>query len=531
VWVTDGTVSGTFRLVTIPGADCGTGCAPRSRPSGFVELGGRVHFVAAATAGFQLWSTDGTPAGTGKVADLPGPTTLQPVSFQDPFRDYLVRSGSALYFPANSSAAGAFVGDELWRSDGTAAGTGLVADLNPGPGSSDPYALTDVAGTLFFTAYTPAFGREIWKSNGSAASTTLVADLRPGPGQPYYFDGPLQLTAVGNTLYFVGYCPPGPPCKSDGTAVGTTGYLVGKGATWLARLDDSTLVFADQENNGELWRTGGSSATSAFIDINPGFTPSYPYGVTVADGVAYFATQVGANAGVWRSDTTEAGTSRLGAAISYVDGLRFVASGDFVFFAGQSAGTLEEGLFAVPRTPGGFDCAAGEDVSPRDGIPDVAADCMTAGALDVGGHLIVSGLGGPPGDERISVSGRVRVPTVPAFDPSARGLRLVIGTGDGLLADLTVPAAGWTGSGALGRWRYRIDPFRVDLRERPPGSGDLRIRLRGRGAIAGLAPPFLFPLRLGMLEDAPAVRTDCGNVAFTSNDCRVSAAGSRVRCR
>src|SRR5439155_5431040 len=72
-------------------------------------------------------------------------------------------------------------GRELWKSDGTAAGTVLVKDINPGPGDSSPDGLTNVNGTLFFAAFDPTTGRELWKSDGTAAGTVLVGDINPGP--------------------------------------------------------------------------------------------------------------------------------------------------------------------------------------------------------------------------------------------------------------------------------------------------------------------------------------------------------------
>ncbi|WP_239470202.1 ELWxxDGT repeat protein [Archangium violaceum] len=43
-------------------------------------------------------------------------------------------------------------GAELWRSDGTEAGTSLVKDLAPGLASSEPRFLTLAQGTVFFAA-------------------------------------------------------------------------------------------------------------------------------------------------------------------------------------------------------------------------------------------------------------------------------------------------------------------------------------------------------------------------------------------
>src|SRR5262245_26632365 len=56
-------------------------------------------------------------------------------------------SGGRLFF-----TAGGFEGEELWTSDGTAAGTVLVKDINLFGGSAQPDLLTDVNGTLFFVA-------------------------------------------------------------------------------------------------------------------------------------------------------------------------------------------------------------------------------------------------------------------------------------------------------------------------------------------------------------------------------------------
>src|SRR5204863_6482475 len=74
-------------------------------------------------------------------------------------------------------------GRELWKSDGTEAGTVLVKDIVPGPGSgagSGPGFLTAVNGTLFFTVYHYS-GDVLWKSDGTEAGTVLVKDVTQGP--------------------------------------------------------------------------------------------------------------------------------------------------------------------------------------------------------------------------------------------------------------------------------------------------------------------------------------------------------------
>ena len=59
-----------------------------------------------------------------------------------------VNVNGTLFFDANDGTHG----DELWKSDGTAAGTVMVKDINPGAGSSSVGQMVNVGGTLFFAA-------------------------------------------------------------------------------------------------------------------------------------------------------------------------------------------------------------------------------------------------------------------------------------------------------------------------------------------------------------------------------------------
>jgi ELWxxDGT repeat protein len=56
----------------------------------------------------------------------------------------------------------------------------LVKDIRPGLSTSYPSYLTALGNTLFFTADNGVNGLELWKSNGTAAGTVLVKDIRPG---------------------------------------------------------------------------------------------------------------------------------------------------------------------------------------------------------------------------------------------------------------------------------------------------------------------------------------------------------------
>jgi ELWxxDGT repeat protein len=97
----------------------------------------------------------------------------------------LTNVGGTLFFTAYGASA---TGAELWKSDGTASGTVLVKDINPGAGDSSSYYLTNVNGTLFFQANNGTDGTELWKSDGTAAGTVMVKDINPGNGSsdPHY---------------------------------------------------------------------------------------------------------------------------------------------------------------------------------------------------------------------------------------------------------------------------------------------------------------------------------------------------------
>ena len=83
-------------------------------------------------------------------------------------------------------------GSELWKTDGTTEGTGIVKDIVPGPGSSYINNICVVGNKMFFAAMTGAYGNELWVSDGteqnqqdipfnSFAHPAFLSDSRPVP--------------------------------------------------------------------------------------------------------------------------------------------------------------------------------------------------------------------------------------------------------------------------------------------------------------------------------------------------------------
>ena len=121
--------------------------------------------------------------------------------------------GSAIYFEATDGTNGR----ELWKSDGTAAGTVMVKDINTG-GDSGPGDLTTLGSTLYFEANDGTSGYELWKSDGTTAGTVMVKDIRPSSGANVEY-----FKTFENLLYFMANDGVNGTemYLSDGTAAGT----------------------------------------------------------------------------------------------------------------------------------------------------------------------------------------------------------------------------------------------------------------------------------------------------------------------
>ncbi|HEX4961410.1 MAG TPA: ELWxxDGT repeat protein [Thermoanaerobaculia bacterium] len=194
IWETDGTATGTAPM--IPDL-----AAPRPvNPVNLTLFQGALYFFTngdGSGVSVGLWRSDGTAAGTRLVT-----AAIQPPFF-DPgftpknffyFSPLLTPVGDTLFFRANDGVHGT----ELWKTDGTAAGTVLVRDIAPGTATARLPELTAANGKLYFTATDTERGLELWESDGTEAGTILVDDVQPGHGS----SAPSHLTAADGQLFF-----------------------------------------------------------------------------------------------------------------------------------------------------------------------------------------------------------------------------------------------------------------------------------------------------------------------------------------
>lgn len=337
-----------------------------------VAVGGQLVFTAGASGlGLEPWITDGTPGGTQPLGEVaPGPDSGFPFG-------YAPTAGGVLF-----AAQGAGLPREPWFAD-LSGGVSQVAELyvDPQDLGSNPRAFTTVGDRTFFIADTQAAGSELFVTDGTTAGTQLVADIRPGPGSP----GIQQLTALDDRVVFFASDGTGSePWISDGTPAGTFELLDinpittgGTSSQPFAVLDGFAYFSADDKVAGpELWRTDGTSAgTELFVELSAGSDGGNPVAFAVIGDRMYF----GAQGEPWITDGTPSGTHALG---DVSPGPRSPSSPtDFTAFG-------ELVVFAATRPD------VGRELFVTDGTPDSAtllADLVPGTAWGVGSAPIVLG--------------------------------------------------------------------------------------------------------------------------------------------
>lgn len=278
LWSSDGTTAGTAAIFAFNVRPL-FGVAPQL----YTEYQGAAYLVAEHNGAVELWRTDGTSAGTVAITNFGQLGTVSNVRV----------SGGMLLFVATDPA----LGTELFVSNGTSAGTRVLADLQPGAGSSYPDELTPVDGGVFFTAQV-AFTPQLWFTDTTQAGTHFVAALTSG-------QLPLGLSPFGSRVLFVGIDGAGrEPWISDGTPAGTRRIanlrpgspdslaVARKQPSFTVVGSGRVALFAanDGDHGNETWRTDGTAAGSWRVtEIGPGPVSSNPRSWTRLGGKILFA--------------------------------------------------------------------------------------------------------------------------------------------------------------------------------------------------------------------------------------------------
>jgi ELWxxDGT repeat protein len=272
-----------------------------SFPRSFLSLDNGIALFGANLAELdaELWRSDGTPGGTYQLSDTCATWYCKQAITG------IALAGDRLFYlaatrPGEQNAA------ELWVTGGSASNT---FDLG-GPFYLDPYNApiwVKSRGLLFFLANDIAHGMQLWRSDGTRAGTYRLTDLRPDQGRP------AGLTELRGKLYFASPGPKGWALwASDGTPRGTK--LLKEGSFYALRSIGSALIFFGPGPQGwNLWRSDGTTkGTVRFATISPIPQDLELIEVVALAGRYYFTTHSETQGEeLWASDGTQAGTRRL----------------------------------------------------------------------------------------------------------------------------------------------------------------------------------------------------------------------------
>lgn len=246
IWQTDGTANGTIEYLSLEVFE------NDSNISDLAYFNGRFYFnmnatndnisIAFRNKGNEIWSTDGTSAGTTLLKNIHPSANANPNNF------YVFNN--KLYFTASNISGN----EELWQTDGTENNTIQLKDIFVGSQGSFPSSFTTYNNRLYFSAKSAEFGRELWSTNGESDDTRLEKDINPNSND----SNPSNLIIYKNKLFF------------------------------------SAIISADANNDvetgKELWTYDATTQEATlFKDIYEGSLGSFPGNFIIIDEKLYFS--------------------------------------------------------------------------------------------------------------------------------------------------------------------------------------------------------------------------------------------------
>jgi hypothetical protein len=174
----------------------------------------------------------------------------------------------------------------------------------------------------------------------------------------------------------------------------------------------------------------------------------------------------------------------------------------------------------------------------RDGDADGACDPCPAGTTIANAKLALGKLDTPAGDDTLSFKGELTVPTAPAIDPVATGVRLLLEDDAGTVVDAVIPGGafdddsdtGWKAKNGTFKYKNGADGIRgitkitVKVSKKVPGL--VRFVVKGKGGSYAVDPASPAPLRATVAFDVGAGQ--CGDAAPA---CVAKPKAGKVQCK
>lgn len=214
----------------------------------FYKINNNIFYFATDNSNLQLWTTDLTTNTTSKVKDLN-------IYYSNSYNIIAKVLKNKLYFVFKQ---------KLYVSDGTTNGTIQITNT-----TNVGNYLYENNGLVFFFGNSTDYGREIWKTDGSVAGTSIVKDINSGINSSivygyenmYQFNNKIVFIAKDSN-YNLGLW------STDGTDINTVNFYT--------LTNNSTFYDFDFQNydkllftiNGDLWKTDGTQNGTNLIYSN-----------------------------------------------------------------------------------------------------------------------------------------------------------------------------------------------------------------------------------------------------------------------
>jgi ELWxxDGT repeat protein len=359
LWVTDGTPGGARRLAGFDPVTCTPPPRSCSIPdvNSLTAIGDEVQMLAfRAGHGEEIWHSDGTESGTRPVIELP-PSQTWSSPERLPGNRWLF-----IAFPTNHGDMAT-----LWTADDDFT---HAAPLTGCDGGACPIVVDFLSPTLpqLFVGHDDAHGDEVWITDGTAAGTRLLADVCPGPCPGFRLEMETVLGSAAGRTWFLASPHDGNPDPAndelwvtDGTPGGTH-KVEGPVTSGLGFLGDLAFfgLGGQDRDASELWVTDGTPAGTRQVTVLQKFAPgSFPVFLPGSTGVL-MQVYDGSHYAIWRSDGTPGGTAplvELPGNRLFTSGLRQVGSLQFFSVTGGERDELwrtdgtAAGTLSVARLP------------------------------------------------------------------------------------------------------------------------------------------------------------------------------------
>ncbi|HSG39607.1 MAG TPA: ELWxxDGT repeat protein, partial [Thermoanaerobaculia bacterium] len=272
-------------------------------------------------------AVEAQPAFQVKDLNTTRPNGILPEPASDYFPDSAPAAvGGTVFFAASDGIHGF----ELWKSDGTDAGTRMVMDICPGSCASVPRSFKALGGVVIFVANDGLRGSELWKSDGTPAGTVLIKELFPGD-QSDWID--IRAVIDGQLIFSIQQ----QFWQTDGTAEGTVQF---QGPP--ERLNPRVVVAGGREffvrvtpdGKAELWTSDGTEPGTVLVKVIQEQGGSFIGELTaLGANVLFIGPGDGYSYSLWKSDGTANGTGSI-SSIPLSSRSLTTASNRLLFFAG-----------------------------------------------------------------------------------------------------------------------------------------------------------------------------------------------------